>query len=251
MRKMISLAMVMLIILSLFACNNEETSKENITSTPLGSSQNTNTQPPETTDLASAPMSDPGDNEVSEPGARESNILIAYFTRSDNVDREPDVDVVSRASFNVIGDAIYGNTELLARYIEEAIGGDLFSIRVTDPYPYDVDETIDDVRRGDSRTELAEQVENMEDYDIIFVGYPNWNATMPQPVFTFLESYDLAGKTVIPFSTHRGSRWGSSVQDLESGLPDSTILEGFVVGGDDATGAQDDINTWLESIDMK
>jgi flavodoxin len=187
--------------------------------------------------------------DVYQAASASSKTLIVYFTRANNVDREPEVDAVTRATFNVQSDGIYGNTELLAKYIHDAVDGDMFSIRVVDPYPYDVDETIAKIHReGDGRVKLSTHIDNIAQYETIFIGYPIFNATMPQPVFSFLEEYDFSGKTVVPFSTHRGSRMGRSVADLKTVLPNSKILEGYTVDGDNAHDSREEVVAWLRNI---
>jgi flavodoxin len=108
--------------------------------------------------------------------SKTKNILIAYFSHS-------------------------GNTQVIANQIYESVGGDIFKIVTVDPYPTNYNAVVNlakQEQKNDYRPELATKVENMDSYDVIFVGYPNWWATMPMAVFTFLEEYDFAGKTIIP-----------------------------------------------------
>jgi flavodoxin len=137
--------------------------------------------------------------------------------------------------------------------IQAQTGGDLFFIEVTNKYPANYNDTIDvamQEQRDDARPALSTHVENMDAYDVIFLGYPNWWGTLPQPVRTFLDEYDFAGKTIIPFCTHEGSGFGRSVGDLEEVLPNSTLIEGFSVRGSSASGAGDDVNEWLAGLDL-
>ena len=90
----------------------------------------------------------------------------------------------------------------------------------------------------------------MDDYDVIFLGYPNWWGTIPMPLYTFLEEYDFSGKTIIPFCTHEGSRLGSSVQDITALCPQSTILDGLAVRGGNVSDAQDDVTAWLQELEI-
>lgn len=176
--------------------------------------------------------------------------LVIYFTRANNVDQEPGVDAVSRATFNVQGDEVYGNTELLARYIQDSVDVDLLPLRVSSPYPYDVDATIQGINaNGDSRT-ITTTIENIDQYDVIFIGFPIWYSTMPVPVSKFLEAQDFSGKTIVPFSTHRGSRFGNSLTDLAAIYPDSTILEGYTVDGEGAINAKGAVTEWLKGLKL-
>lgn len=168
--------------------------------------------------------SNAGGREVSE-GQR---ILVSYFSRS-------------------------GNTERVAQEIERQTDGTLFEIVPEEPYPDDYDETVERFRRErdeDARPEVAGTVEDMDSYDIVFVGFPIWGGDIPYVVRTFLEQYDLDGKTVVPFCTHGGSRFGSSLGTLEGLCPDSEILEGYEVSGSSAGNVEDEVSDWLRVIEI-
>ena len=100
------------------------------------------------------------------------------------------------------------------------------------------------------RPELATEVENMDSYDVVFIGYPNWWGTMPMPVFSFLEEYDFSGKIIIPFCTHEGSGLGRSVEDITKICRQSTIQKGLAIRGSSVETAQDDVSEWLHEIGM-
>jgi flavodoxin len=97
---------------------------------------------------------------------------------------------------------------------------------------------------------LAAKVENINSYDVVFVGYPDWWGTMPMAVFTFLEEYNFSGKTIVPFCTHEGSGLGRSVEDIRKLCPQSTIVEGLAVRGSSVKNAQNDVSDWLRKIGM-
>lgn len=243
MKKISALMIAFVMMLSLVACNSSNSPNSNSDTPSQSNTPNSETSTPETNN----PEGD--SSEIS--GSTDGNALIVYFTRANNVDQEPGVDAVSRATFNVQGDGIYGNTELIARYINESIGGDLLPLEVSSPYPYDVDSTIQEIDdNGDPRT-ITTKIENLDQYDVVFVGFPIWYATMPEPVSKFLAEYDFSDKTIVPFSTHRGSRFGSSVNDLKELMPDATFLEGYTVAGDDAHDAQEEVIQWLKDIGME
>lgn len=195
-------------------------------------------------------------------------VLIAYFTHEGNnvFDGDPsDVDAITSASVQRKGDTFppqvidgvhKGNTQIIAEDISEITGGDLFAIQVTDEYKYPVDgyDTLDVVQKQRSehiQPDLAKHVEHMEDYDVIYLGYPEWYGTMPAPVVSFLEEYDFSGKTIVPFSTHDGSGMGSSVQDIKSLCPDATVLDGLAVRYSDVQNAKDKVETWIHKIEQK
>lgn len=160
------------------------------------------------------------------PETQEQQILIAYFSRS-------------------------GNTQAVAEEIEAQTGGMLFEIIPEEPYPEDYDATVARFRREreeDARPALASFVEDMDSYSTIFIGYPIWGGDIPYVVRTFLEQYDLTGKTIVPFCTHGGSRFGSSLRTLETLCPNATILDGYETSGGAAESAANEIAGWLAKI---
>ncbi len=143
--------------------------------------------------------------------------------------------------------------DTIANQIHKDVGGDIFEIVTVDPYPDDYNACVDKAKQeqdDDYRPKLKTKVENMDSYDVVFVGYPNWWGTMPMAVFTFLEEYDFSGKTIVPFCTHEGSRLGRSVEDIKELCPQSTILEGLAVRGGDVKNAQNEVSEWLRKIGM-
>ncbi|MDR1553050.1 MAG: NAD(P)H-dependent oxidoreductase [Prevotellaceae bacterium] len=144
-----------------------------------------------------------------------------------------------------------GNTREIAKNIQKQTGGDLFEMVVKNPYSTDYNECVKQAQneqQTNARPAFTAEVKSMETYDVVFVGYPNWWGTMPMVLFTFLEKYDMNGKTVIPFCTHGNGRWGRSVDDLKKLCPNSTVLEGFAVNGSMAKNSEDDVSKWLQKI---
>lgn len=180
---------------------------------------------------------------MEEPG----NILIVYFSWADNALLADDVDAVSSPS--VIPP---GNVQQLAGWVQEETGGDLFTIRVTDPYPSDWDECLDranEERREDMRPELEERVENLDEYDTIFLGYPNWWYGVPMPLLTFLEENDLSGKKVYLFCSHGTGGLAQSVELITEAAPDAVISDNiFDCYEEDASSSQEEIRSWAENI---
>jgi len=170
----------------------------------------------------------------------EGRCLIAYFSRLGN---------------NYVGGSIMnlsvGNTEVIAKMIQGMTGGDLFRIEPVKPYPADYTATTDVAKeelRTKARPELTGNVDNIASYELIFLGYPDWWGTMPMPVFTFLEGYDLSGKTIAPFCTHEGSGLGHSIADIEKACPHSTVLNGIAIRGGEVKNAQDVVAGWLRTV---
>ena len=139
----------------------------------------------------------------------------------------------------------------MAGYIKDVTGGDLFSIVVTNPYPSNYDECLNRANREkaqNARPELKATVENLDDYDIVFLGFPNWWYTLPMAVYTFLESGDFSGKTVIPFCAHGTGGLASTVRDLRTAIPNSTVLDALGIYRNDMGSAESKINTWLNNL---
>lgn len=183
--------------------------------------------------------------EAEEGGsASNGNVLVAYFSWADNAVLADDVDAVSSPS--VIPP---GNVQQLAGWVQEETGGDLFSIRVTDPYPSDWDECLDraNQERGENaRPELEERVENLDVYDTVFLGYPNWWYGVPMPLLTFLEENDLSGKQVYLFCSHGTGGLANSVEIITEAAPDAVILDNiFDCYEEDAASSREDIQNWV------
>jgi len=181
------------------------------------------------TELPETP-SDPDDpDNPDEPGnpdepADGSNILIAYFTRTNN-------------------------TGTVAERIAELTGGTLYRIETVEPYPEDYTECTEVAREqleNGTRPQLSGTVENMEQYNIVFVGCPVWWGDAPMPIWSFLESesYDFSGKTVIPFCTYATTGWETTLDRIVALTPDSEHLDGFHVSGRNTNGVED----WLREI---
>jgi len=144
-----------------------------------------------------------------------------------------------------------GNTRVIADQIRENVGGDIFEIVPVDPYPRDYNKVVEQARKElgeDYRPLLKTKIENMDPYDMIFIGYPNWWGTIPRPVATFLSGYDLSGKAIAPFCTHEGSGLGRSVMDVKKLCPQSTVLDGLAVRGSNVDTAQTQVSDWLRTI---
>lgn len=169
---------------------------------------------------------------------------------SDN--KKPLIAYYSRKGNNYLnGRIVYlevGNTEVVAKIIQEQTGGDLFEINTIKTYPEDYTETTNvamEEKRKNARPELIRMVDQMDLYDVIYLGYPNWWGTFPMAVFTFLESYDFSGKTIIPFCTHEGSGLGNSERDIRKLCPNAKVLPGIAIRGGSVKSAGNSIKTWL------
>ena len=162
------------------------------------------------------------------------------------------MDATTSASVVVSGGQQQGTTELIARIIAEETGGDLHLIETEESYPTDFNDVVDQNHQesaNGTRPALTSHV-NMNDYDVIFVGYPVWSSTTPTPVLSFLESYDLSGKTVVPFCTHDGYGAGSSYSAVARFSPGATIGSGLAIDASDAASSQRTVESWLNDLDL-
>ena len=159
------------------------------------------------------------------------NILVAYFSRSSNTSLDG-VDAVSSASLHVQEDGTAeGNAQQMAEWIADETGGDLYPIQTMYTYPVDYDQTVE-VGEGQDKDGVHPLLINpidLSSYDMIYLVYPIWHYTLPAPMVSFLEDYDLSGKTVCCFTTSGGSGFADSIQQIQEAEPDANVIEGITV----------------------
>lgn len=184
-------------------------------------------------------------------GAENNKILIAYFSWGENtiVTNPADIDVDAVTSASVL---LPGNVTKMANWIQEETGGDLFSIKVKEPYSSNYDECLGraaDEKAENLRPELINQID-ISKYDTIFIGYPNWWYTAPMAIFSFIENNNLEGKKVVLFCSHGTGGLARSVRDIREALPDNIILEENVIGiyRNDIPDGKKRIDNWLKEI---
>ena len=142
-----------------------------------------------------------------------------------------------------------GNTEVAAQMISEITNGELFKIEQVKNYSKDYNDCIAEAKsdqQRDARPELKVYPENIDEYDVIYLGYPNYWGTMPMAVFTFLEKYDFSGKKIMPFCTHEGSGLGNSLSDIKKLCPNSILDKGLAIKGSKVSVSNDIIKKWIE-----
>lgn len=177
--------------------------------------------------------------------------LVVYFSFSENADLPDGADASSRASIKPTADGIIGNTGVIARMIQKDTNADIVSLKTVDKYPADYDATVNQAKeelQSGARPALATKIDNIADYDTIFVGYPNWWSDMPMPLYTFFDEYDLSGKKIVPFITHGGSGLSDTVTAIKDLEPNAEVAEGFAEAGSNVDNAQGDVDTWLKSL---
>lgn len=161
----------------------------------------------------------------------------------------------SRAGENYVNGEIkdlkVGNTEIAVKMLQKATGSDVFRIEPLIKYPANYTKCIEQAQsdqRRDARPELEAYPEGLDSYDVIFLAYPNYWGTMPMPVFTFLERYDLSGKTICPLCTHEGSGMGHSEADMKKLCPGALVKKGLPIHGAEVAQAEDAIRKWAAQV---
>lgn len=196
--------------------------------------------------------------QIGNQNTTESNALIAYFSLSENTssskeEQSGNVDAVSSASVVTDGENAYGNTEYIAKLIQEKMGGTLYQIQTTETYSTDFDEVLDQNHSEMNTSYLPELKDNGLDisrYDVVFIGYPVWASTIPRAIHSFLNQYDLSGKTVIPFCTHNGYGSGNSYRTIAGLCPDAANLDGLAVAATDVKNAGSSVESWLAGLNL-
>ncbi|HIY08388.1 MAG TPA: flavodoxin [Firmicutes bacterium] len=258
MKRWTTAAMVLLLAFSLAACGGGREASQ----LEVASSSNTLTVDTPQEKSAGATFSSQAQEEASLPPEESiqqtddeeggGDRLVVYFTYGENAALPDGVDVSASASIQLGEDGqITGNTGMVASMIAEAAAADLFSIRTVQPYPDTYDATLDQAQEEqgeNARPELAAQLENLDEYSVIFLGFPNWWGDMPMAVYRFLDEVDLSGKTIVPFVTSGGSGFSNTIAAITQLEPGAVIQEGLSIGGSGAVDAQDQVTQWLEEL---
>lgn len=219
-KKLFSVILVGTAVFSLAACSGGTGTEEQ---TETQSEESTETQTEENTDAGEAADIEEGTGTA----AGEGTALIAYFSWS-------------------------GNTEAVAQEIQAQTGADMFEIVPAEPYTDDYNELLDIAQEEQSsgaRPAIAETVD-LSGYDTVYLGFPNWWGDMPMILYTFLDEYDLSGKTVVPFNTSGGSGFSGSLDTIADMEPEAEITEGLSLGDGEAEDCADDVAEWLNNIGM-
>ncbi|HIX69065.1 MAG TPA: NAD(P)H-dependent oxidoreductase [Candidatus Anaerostipes excrementavium] len=225
MRRVFIVFLSLILVCSIAGCRNSEERKEQ-TSSSKSTAQKKN------------------DSKTSADRQGNGKVLVAYFSWADNVKPDEDVDAVTSPSVTSPG-----NVQELAGWVQEETEGDLFSIRVKDPYPGNWDDCLEranEERGKDARPALEDRVENLDEYDVVFLGFPNWWYGVPMPLLSFLEENDLSGKQVYLFCSHGTGGLADSVNIITEALPDAEISEDvFDCYEEDAGSSEGEIKDWV------
>lgn len=196
------------------------------------------------------PDNDRGEIDTEEvvPGTNHK-ILVAYFSEP-----LPDgVDAVTSASRVLVNGDLYGSVQYVATVIGEATGGDMVRIQTSQPYPNNFDDLAEQAnveRQNDIHPVLATEIDNFDDYDVIFVGYPIWWYQMPMAMYSFFNKFNCNEKTLIPFSTHGGSGWSGTLEDIRGLVPNATMINGYSISRNNTATSRSSILNWLQEIGL-
>lgn len=237
MKRIFTVLLALTLICSLAACGSSETD------TPAPSE-------PVSAQTESAPTSEP-ESETAQ--VSDSNTLVVYFSMPETTNPdESSMTEEERNSTVIIDGEVLGNTQYVAYVIQENTGADLFRIEPEVPYPTDHDTLVDQAAEeqdNKARPAIKDTIENFDQYDTIFVGYPNWWGDMPMILYTFFDTYDFSGKTIIPFNTHGGSGFSNTINTIAELEPNATIYkDGFTVSRNNVQEAEPDILAWLNEL---
>lgn len=177
--------------------------------------------------------------------------LVVYFSQPETDD--PDgMTTEEDNSATVVDGKVLGNVQFVGQTIQENVGADIFRIEPADPYPTDHEELVDlasEEQDDNARPTLAGTVDNIDEYDTIFLGYPNWWGDMPMVLYSFLDEHDLSGKTIIPFNVHGGSGFSNTIATIADEEPDATVVEdGYSVSRNDVDDSVPEIVDWLNEL---
>lgn len=253
MKKLTAILLSALVVLSLAACGNsnqntvENTPAETEAATPTAEPNDSSTEE-STVESTDDKTENAETSDTAEAGS--GNILIAYFS----VMETDGVDTVAGASRVAVNGEVLGNNEYIAQIIQRETGGDLFAIKTVQDYPITHDPLLEfayNEKADNARPELAAQIENLDSYDVIFLGYPNWNADLPMPLYTFLEEYDFSGKTIIPFTTHGGSGFSRTIQTISELQPGAAVIsDGLSISRNSVSAAESDVIAWVNGLNL-
>lgn len=224
MKKLASILMVFTLLFSLAACSSNTNDGGSYAPTPQSSEVRSVPIEEQSTPSSTEETENPAS--TSEPTETGAKSLVVYFSWS-------------------------GNTENVAKIIQNQTDSDIFEIVPATPYSNDYDMVVDLAQveqRENARPAIANSIENIADYDVVYVGFPNWWGDMPMILYTFFDSYDLSGKTIAPFCTSGGSGLSGTVNEMKKLEPGATVTDGLHIGSASSSNPNNAVSDWLSEI---
>lgn len=244
MKKYVALLLALVMIGTLTACGSNGTTNQT-------AGTDTSAETEQATDDTAENVTDSSDTESENTAAAGGKALVAYFAYSENMGDTSgmEVDAIASASLNRSTSNTEGNLQVMAQVIEEETGADVFHILMEEPYDPDYSTMLPvaiDQMENEDWPALQEKIENLADYDVIYLGTPVWNAVLPPAMQTFFAENDLSGKTIIPFGIHLGSGFGRMLDEMEELAPGATVVEGFTISASTANDeVESEFRAWL------
>ena len=241
MKKLTAIILSLTMLFGLAACSNGGSPEP---SSEADTNMEASSETPE-------PASSSETEEIPSVPENETSTLVVYFSMPETTD--PDNMTEEEANSTVIiNDEVLGNTQYVAYVIQENTGADIFRIEPKTPYPTDHETLVDlaaEEQDQNARPELLKQIENLEQYSTIFIGYPNWWGDMPMILYSFFDENDFSGKTIIPFNTHGGSGFSDTINSIAELEPEAAVnQDGFTVSRNNVQEAEPDIVSWLNEL---
>lgn len=221
MRKIFLIFLGLMLTISFTACGSNSRLQESSQSKPKVADESSTAKD----NVSSTAKESTKDNKTD---SKKGKILVAYFSYQ-------------------------GHTRQVADWIHEQVGGDIFEIQTDVAYSSNYDAVVDQAKREqqeNARPKLKTHVANMDDYDVVFLGYPNWWNTIPMPLFTFMGEYNFSGKTIIPFCTNGGGGFGRGVEDMKSSLSNAKFQNGIEIRDTNVAKSKDEVTKWLKGLNM-
>lgn len=212
MKKIISLITVFILMICLAACSNNKPVNDTVSSSAEVQTEHLSTE------ANSEPASDSTETD--------SKALVVYFSHS-------------------------GNTESVAKEIQSQTDADIFEIVPETAYTTDYNTLLDvaqNEKKDNARPAISGTIDNLDDYDIIYLGFPNWWADMPMVLYTFLDTYDLSGKTISPFVTSGGSGFSNTISTIKSLEPNAVVTDGLAIRDSQAGNPASAVSEWLDKL---
>ena len=178
----------------------------------------------------------------------ESNNQLQNNNNDNNVSSD---DTTNDGNILILYFSISGNTEAVANFIHDEVGGDIVKLETKETYPDDYNDLLDVAQEEQSenaRPELSTTIDNLDDYDTIFLGYPIWWGDMPMAIYSFLDNYDLSGKTIAPFVTSGGSGLSGTPSNIKNEEPNANVVEGLSIYDSDARSSRNEVVDWLNGL---
>ena len=180
----------------------------------------------------------------------ESKVLVAYFSMPETTNPN-NMTTEEANSTVVINGEVLGNTQYMAQVIQRTTNADIYRIEPQNPYPTDHTTLVAQAREEqdqDTRPAIKNAVSDFDSYDTVFIGYPIWWSDLPQILYTFFDTYDFSGKTVIPFSTHGGSSFAGTPATIQSLEPGAKMLDGLTISRNNIQDAEQEIVSWVNGL---